>query len=917
MIVTSDDYALLEQSNLIYYIKFEIRSIGTTINENTTIIDNLEGILTGGNNTINAESDVRRTASVTIIPVENGITLTDDALFDLTERSKIWLNKNAVVYLGIYDQRADNVIYYKLGTYVFQSQDITFDATNNQMSINISDLMTLLDGTVNGQIGQLTTLIPAYKENPDTGEVISYNVIRDAMVSAITQLGNVGRYIIDDIGEFKAMKQYNEAGWKQYRNAHPLWNNIPYDLDFSAGASVVEIVDALRDIYPNNETFFDTDGVFRCQMIPSMYYDEISIPDYMLQRFIISENTNRDFTTVRNVSEVWGQVLETDFYTEDAENINGVYTATIDGLDEEYKNKDRVAIKVPSTNRANQAINLNGYGNVTIYNVTTEEPIKSGTLEAGRVYVFMMDKQKVKTRFDVEKSANYVNTYLSKLTALSANIQKTGQSLIGLLNHMDDGQTAFDVSTLLKTIEYTVNNNSEVFNTIIISIKNSTDLRIKESISTYVANLNNLRSRDNSSNSTIKSELENIRKSLTDISTINTYNALERYSTQLFDLNMSSIDEFKALLQAKPLQTEYEYKFYLQGQWQVHAMCVLTDGTTGSEMWTDTSTGLQYPLYSMDYFKCRYNCDNVEFMINPESPFTIQKIGVRLAVYSGSEYDAIYTDDLAKDRAHYENWKTARLTDNITLQTILMPFLDVNAKVSYRMQNSDEVKQYIIKNVSHDFSGLTSTITMMTFYPLYESRSTNNLQDSYLSLKGTQNFVSKSYINATSKNRNQLVAGNIVWVMHHGNYITMTIGGIGTNRKIGNTNVNGIPWVPLYIDGADNIDNYLFNNSYRTSNAMVTNRYQSSGQFKYQLTDSKGKVVATGTNDASGCIRFSSIDTTDLPNGNTVYYAKQVAGRDSTITYDSTSIPVTITVTNDGNSRYYECVYEITFTNTY
>lgn len=68
-----------------------------------------------------------------------------------------------------------------------------------------------------------------------------------------------------------------------------------------------------------------------------------------------------------------------------------------------------------------------------------------------------------------------------------------------------------------------------------------------------------------------------------------------------------------------------------------------------------------------------------------------------------------------------ENWKNCRLTDNITITTALLPFLDVNKKVSYRRSDSDVEHQYIISSISHDFSGFTTTITMYRFYPLYET----------------------------------------------------------------------------------------------------------------------------------------------------------------------------------------------------
>ena len=84
------------------------------------------------------------------------------------------------------------------------------------------------------------------------------------------------------------------------------------------------------------------------------------------------------------------------------------------------------------------------------------------------------------------------------------------------------------------------------------------------------------------------------------------------------------------------------------------------------------------------------------------------------------EFENITSDDLAADRAKWENWKNCRLTDNITITTALLPFLDVNKKVSYKRSDSDREHQYFFSYISHDFSGFTTTITMYRFYPLYD-----------------------------------------------------------------------------------------------------------------------------------------------------------------------------------------------------
>ena len=75
---------------------------------------------------------------------------------------------------------------------------------------------------------------------------------------------------------------------------------------------------------------------------------------------------------------------------------------------------------------------------------------------------------------------------------------------------------------------------------------------------------------------------------------------------------------------------------------------------------------------------------------------------------------------MAVAQSTYNNFVSTRLTDNITISTLLVPFLDVNLKVEYKPMNSDTVNQYIIDSISHDFENGTSSITMHKFYSLYE-----------------------------------------------------------------------------------------------------------------------------------------------------------------------------------------------------
>lgn len=74
------------------------------------------------------------------------------------------------------------------------------------------------------------------------------------------------------------------------------------------------------------------------------------------------------------------------------------------------------------------------------------------------------------------------------------------------------------------------------------------------------------------------------------------------------------------------------------------------------------------------------------------------------------------------------------------------------------------------------------------------------------------------------------------------------------------------------------------------------------GQFGFQVKDSSGTVVSTGTSAADGSISFSSISYDEGDAGSTYTYTlSEVAGSDSTISYDASTYTVKVSVTDDGD----------------
>ena len=125
--------------------------------------------------------------------------------------------------------------------------------------------------------------------------------------------------------------------------------------------------------------------------------------------------------------------------------------------------------------------------------------------------------------------------------------------------------------------------------------------------------------------------------------------------------------------------------------------------------------------------------------IIPDSPFTVQKIGERIDVKSSGEFQNITSDDLALERAQYENWKNSRLTDTIDLTTKLMPFVVPYTKIDYKRSGDSVRNDYIIKSVSHDLDNGTTTINMYTFYPLYKANPGDTDRMTYNYMAGFKN----------------------------------------------------------------------------------------------------------------------------------------------------------------------------------
>ena len=60
----------------------------------------------------------------------------------------------------------------------------------------------------------------------------------------------------------------------------------------------------------------------------------------------------------------------------------------------------------------------------------------------------------------------------------------------------------------------------------------------------------------------------------------------------------------------------------------------------------------------------------------------------------GGEYDNIWSDDLALQRAKYELYIRARMYDSIVMALVPLYYLDVNIKIQHQIASGFESNQY-------------------------------------------------------------------------------------------------------------------------------------------------------------------------------------------------------------------------------
>lgn len=299
-LITHQDKNIVLQQAITYHFHIEVR------NNDNQVMGTLKKIKPLGSLSIDADSDIRRTFSLTIALAED-----EQAAETLLQN---YMKYRFYIQIGLYSYETNSYHYYPLGDFIITDAGTAYHATDHSITFQLSDRMAELNGTVNGQLfGAQETIFkvpePEETDSPSIKTLIHAFLKKHSRIKAL---------LISDIGQFDGLEAYNKD-YNAYRMENPHWDKLPYDLSFDAGSTILDMLITFRDLYPNYQVYMDCGGTLCFDMIPSCENNMAVLDNDFFQQVLISEQVSYDRSAIRNVTEVFGRCYEIDRYTEHSE----------------------------------------------------------------------------------------------------------------------------------------------------------------------------------------------------------------------------------------------------------------------------------------------------------------------------------------------------------------------------------------------------------------------------------------------------------------------------------------------------------------------------------------------------------------------------------------------------------------------
>lgn len=607
-----------------------------------TLLDEISGKTESVSLSVNAESDIRRTANINIV-LKDDSRQTNSNIFYWQVGNPYWFDKYIQIYVAIQDVNTQEYVWVNEGIYMVNSPTISYDATTNNLSFEAVDLMSKMTGLRNGQLEGMTYTIP--------------------VGSTIT-------------GALKTLLV--EQGFDKYIIFTPPYDYVPQEIKIDIGGTTYDLLRELRDINANWEMFFDVDGVFHFQQIPSgkVIVDPESgeegeptpvIDQTMWDKLNVSYNLDTSFEDVKNYVEVLGKVHEPHEYgTVTIED--SVLNMKLTNIIASYLNNEWiVGIPVIATEGATQPealatpitqIVIKDIAGTDVSDINLDTPI----IAANEYYC-------VKLTFnDTEcETCEYLGGLQSRAVAFENN-----------------PESPFYVGT---STQY-----ESAYGHVVDFASENEDYIVE--FPPAIAG-------------------SNMVLNLSPWCTASNFNMASIGDTWKFKLNIASLSQYiiTMTIVMGGLADTYSIRNMANERISLdYAQDYLLIATKVS------STTLQFNVMY-------YPMPASVLPMSTTSVLNLPKFNKQVRmVCAGDEYDNIYSDSLAEQRARYEIYLRSRLHDSINITSVPIYWLEVNDIIEYNLPNSDSetTDLWLVKSFNTDISATgTQSISAIRYYPLY------------------------------------------------------------------------------------------------------------------------------------------------------------------------------------------------------
>ena len=320
-------------------------------------IQEVQGIVTGGNLNLDGNSNVRRTVNLSCyIDKEENANITNlDNLFAINK--KMFLE---IGYVNTTDKYTNHdMIWFPQGTFVMIAPSLSHSTGGTSLQVSLRDKMCLLNGECGGvipastQFDQYETIDengnwiiskPTFEQiirevvNHFGGEQPGKIIIADVpprIKKVMKWIGNTPLYLIEDSGSYSMSTNYADTIDKAYQmfeygeDIGYIYADFtcPTELIGNAGDNVCTILDKIKNMLGNYEYFYDTEGNFHWQEIKNYLnttkatvdLETMDKNDYLIDaskgkiayefnnsNLITSFSNSPQFNKIKNDFVIWG-----------------------------------------------------------------------------------------------------------------------------------------------------------------------------------------------------------------------------------------------------------------------------------------------------------------------------------------------------------------------------------------------------------------------------------------------------------------------------------------------------------------------------------------------------------------------------------------------------------------------------------